>query len=199
MTPPPALRQRLMETIEARPQEHAAQPRRSVRDAVAPLSPDMSPRPFLGWLPQSLARGLAVGGVTAALALAVVGGSLYAQLRDRDDALRALATTIAAGDAALRVSGEAGSGYLVDRQGTGATLILADVKALPADRLYELWLIPEQGAPTAVGTFTPSDDEITVVPVEDDLDGYSGFAMTVEAERVDAPTTDPVLVAPLEG
>jgi anti-sigma-K factor RskA len=195
--PPPALRQRLMATIAATPQEHTPQRDRSGRPA-APVR-DERARPFMGWLPPSFARGLAVGGVTAALALAVVGGSLYAQLRDRDEALQSLAATIAAGDTALRVSGQAGSGYLVERQGEGAALILADVQGLPADRLYELWLIPEQGAPTAVGTFRPSDDEITVVPVEDDLDGYAVFAMTVEAARVSPPTTDPVLVAPLEG
>jgi hypothetical protein len=37
-----------------------------------------------------------------------------------------------------------------------------------------------------------------VVALEHDLTGAAAFAVTVEADRVDAPTSDPVLVAPLE-
>ena len=37
------------------------------------------------------------------------------------------------------------------------------------------------------------------VPVEDDLAGFQTFAVTVEAERVEAPTGDPVMVGTLEG
>jgi hypothetical protein len=40
---------------------------------------------------------------------------------------------------------------------------------------------------------------VAVLPVEKDLSGYATFAVTVEAERVDAPTSTPVMVGDLTG
>lgn len=197
--PSPELRQRLMTTIAATAQDDAVMPRGSAAEAPRrrPLPIAVDP-PFLGWLPPSWARGLAVGGVAATIVLAVVGVSLSTQLRERDDTLRAAAHAISVGSATIRIEGLAGNGYLVETPGAGAALILAGVQQLPDDRLYELWLIPADGAPVPAGTFTPAGDELAVVPVEQDLQGYELFAVTIEAERVDAPTSDPVLVAPLE-
>lgn len=53
-------------------------------------------------------------------------------------------------------------------------------------------------APVAVGTI-PQGDDVAVVTLERPLDDATTFAVTVESERVDAPTSDPVLVASLEG
>ena len=47
--------------------------------------------------------------------------------------------------------------------------------------------------------FEPTDAAVAVVPVEDDLAGFQTFAVTVETERVEAPTGDPVMVGNLEG
>ena len=80
----------------------------------------------------------------------------------------------------------------------GQAIFLADsLAALPPDELYELWLIGDDG-PVAVGTLTDTDG-VALVELEQSLGDAAVFAVTVEAERVEAPTSDPVLVASLEG
>jgi anti-sigma-K factor RskA len=190
--PSASLRERVMASIERTAQDQAPVER--------PSAPAEPPRRggWLDWLSPRVARPLAVAAVAALLAVGAWGVTLQAQLAERDQALRAVADAIAEGETAFRVDGTAGRGYVVDTPGSGAALVVADLAALPADRIYELWLLDAAGTPVAVGTFTPSDGEVAVVQLERDLAGFSIFAVTVEASRVDAPTTDPVMVAPLE-
>jgi hypothetical protein len=49
----------------------------------------------------------------------------------------------------------------------------------------------------AVGTLTSTEDAVAVVQLERDLSGFSIFAVTVEAERVAAPSSDPVILGVL--
>jgi anti-sigma-K factor RskA len=195
-----ALRDRLMATASATPQEHLA------ASGGASAAPVMSPAPsaerrrwLRGWSSPSLLRGLAFGGVAATLILAVAAGALWGQLRDREELLRSTAAAIANGDVAYRVQGEAGSGYLVDTEGSGATLIVAGVRQLSAEMVYELWLIDADGVPVAAGAFRPTAEEIAIVTVGRDLAGFTTFAVTVEEQPVDQPTSAPVMVATLEG
>ncbi len=191
--PSAALRERVMASIERVPQEHAAlpPPRRPAR------AEPRERRGWLDWLSPRVVRPLAVAAVVALLAVGAVGLNLQSQLAERDRALRAVADAIASGQTAFRVEGDAGRGYVVDTPGDGAALVVADLASLPADKIYELWLLDAEGTPVAVGTFTPSEAEVAVVQLERDLAGYAVFAVTVEASRVDAPTSDPVMVAPL--
>jgi anti-sigma-K factor RskA len=81
----------------------------------------------------------------------------------------------------------------------GRAVFLADaLAALPEGRLYELWLIGPDGVPAPAGAVADTDG-VTVVELEDALGSATTFAVTVEAERVEAPTSEPVLVATLEG
>jgi anti-sigma-K factor RskA len=191
--PSPALRERVMASIERASQERAPVAQRPA--AVEPPQPRRA-----GWLDRlspRVARPLAVAAVVALVAVGAWGVTLQAQLAERDRALRAVADAIADGETAFRVEGTAGRGYVVDTPGSGAALVVADLAALPAGRIYELWLLDAAGAPVAVGTFTPTDGELAVVELERDLAGFTTFAVTVEASRVHAPTSDPVMVAPL--
>ena len=194
--PSAALRDRVMASIERVPQEHAAArpPRRPT-----PAEP-RERRGWLDWLSPRVARPLAVAAVVALIAVGALGLNLQSQLAERDRALRAVAEALAAGETAFRVDGSAGRGYVVETPGEGAALVVADLAALPADKIYELWLLDAAGTPVAVGTFRPSaGDEVAVVELERDLAGFATFAVTVEASRVDAPTNlDLVMVAPLE-
>lgn len=61
----------------------------------------------------------------------------------------------------------------------------------------ELWLLDAAGTPVTVGAFRPSGDAVAVVEVDRDLDGYATFAVTVEAERVQEPTGEPVMIGEL--
>lgn len=191
ISPSPALRDRLMASLEAAPQEHvASEPRRVPREVRPERSGGFwSP----GWL-----RGLAMGGVAASLVLAVAVGALWTQLGERERQLQTAVAAIAGGQAVHRIESETATGYLVETA-SGATLVLADVAALPADRLYELWLIDAGGTPVDVGTFRPSDDDLAIVALERGTEGFATFAVTIETARVAAPTGEPVIATPLEG
>lgn len=192
--PTAALRDRLMATIERTPQAH----RPAVAPAATPASDATAGADWLSWLSPRVARPLALAAVVALLAVGGWGLSLQSQLGQRDAALRAVAAAIADGQAAFRVEGSAGRGYVVDTPGAGAALVVADLQGLPADHLYELWLIDAAGTAVAVGTFSPSDGAVAVISVERDLRGFATFAVTVEAERVAAPSGTPVMVGDLK-
>jgi len=180
--PSAGLRDRLMQTVERTPQPWLA---------AAPAPLQERPARARGWRDRLLPRlmvPLAAVAAVAVIALGVLNLNLQSQLADRDRALRAVADAIASGQAAFRVEGQDGRGYVVDTAGSGSTLVVADLTSLPADKLYELWLLDAAGTPVAVGTFRPSATEPAVVHVEKDLTGYTTFAVTVESQRVDSPT-----------
>ncbi|CAN5620589.1 MAG: anti-sigma factor [Chloroflexi bacterium] len=193
VAPSAALRGRLMATIAQTPQEDAV-PVATPAQAPQPRAPQpiRSAEPRRPWwqlapLPASL----------AAVALAAVVGigswniSLNQQLGDRDAALRAVASA----DAIYAAHGTAGTGWVIE-SGEQAMFMAEDLLDLPADQLYELWLIDGDNAPVAVGTLTGAEG-LALVTLERDLGSATTFAITVESERVDAPTSEPVLVATL--
>ncbi len=186
VTPSFALRSRLMTTIAETPQEHrrvSEQP--TVRPMVEPAS-----RPW--WRLAPLPAGLAAVGLAAVIGLGAWNVNLNQRLADRDAALRAVASA----DVAYAVSGSAGSGWVLETD--GRAIFLADSLAeLPADRIYELWLIGPDGDPVDVGTLA-STDGLTLVDLERELGPATVFAVTIEAGRVSSPTSEPVLVASLE-
>jgi len=182
--PSPALRDRLMATVATTPREHRLA-------AVTPM-PEREPK-RAWWRLQPVMAGVAAVALAAAVGLGAWGLSLNAQLAEREDALRAVANA----EAAFAVAGSAGAGWVIE-SGDVAHFVAEDLAELPADHIYELWLLDAAGTPTAVGTLEDPDD-LVVVALEHDLAGAATFAVTVEAERVDQPTSDPVLVASLEG
>lgn len=187
VAPSAALRERLMATVERTPQDHTPRsvvPRREV-------AANGARRPW--WQLGPLPAALAAVALAAAVGLGAWNLDLGRQLAERDEALRA----VAAADAAYAVSGSAGSGWVLETD--GQAIFLADaLAALPADRLYELWLIGPEGDPVAVGTLTDTDG-VAFAILERELGTATTFAVTVEAARVDEPTSDPVLLASLEG
>ena len=190
VAPSAELRDRLMATVERTAQEHRRQ--------VGPRTGAPARRIWLDWLSPGVARPLAAAALVGLLAVGALNVGLQLELARRDQALRSVAAAIGGGGVAFRVDGAAGRGYVVDTPGTGAALVVADVTSLPADRLYELWLIDASGTPVAVGTFVPSDRALAVVAVEHDLTGFATFAVTVEQHRVAAPTGTPVMVGDLK-
>jgi anti-sigma-K factor RskA len=181
--PTPELRDRLMATVAETPQDH----RRAFRAAPQPAALPRTPWWRLGAVPSAIA---AVA-LAAAVGLGVWGTSLSGQLAERNAAL----TALAAADVIHPGSGTAGSGWVTER-GDQATFVAADIDAPPGGQLYELWLIDASGTPVAVGTFTPQGG-VASIPLERPVGDATIFAVTVEAERVDTPTSDPVFVAEL--
>jgi anti-sigma-K factor RskA len=193
--PSAGLRDRLMATVAEMAHDRA--------EAVAPVPSTEESRParrgWLNWLSPNIARPLAVAAVVALIAVGVWGLSTASQLNQQQQALRAVADAVAAGEPAHPVDGTAGRGFVVDTEGAGASFVVTDANALDADQLYVLWLIGPDGTPVDVGAFEPDDVGVVVIPVEEDLSNFQTFAVTVEAERVDAPTSDPVMVGTIEG
>jgi anti-sigma-K factor RskA len=189
--PSQELRDRLMQTVERTPQPWltaSPSPTPAMTPAAAPERPASARGGWRDWLLPRLMVPLAGVAAAAVIALGALNLGLQSQLADRDRALRAVADAITSGQAAFRVEGADGRGYVVDTAGSGSTLVVADLSNLPADKLYELWLLDAKGTPVAVGTFRPSATEPAVVHIEKDLTGYTTFAVTVETHRVDSPT-----------
>lgn len=178
--PSPALRARIMHSIDTLGADQGAQP--------MPLPPKRR-----AWLMPSLA-GLAAA---ALLAMAVWNVQLRSELGDQQASLARLADAVAAGSAAYRASGPLGSGYLIDGKNP---VLVASLPEAPAGRLYEMWLLDGSGTPVAVGTFDADTHQgLTIVNLERPLSGFATFAITVESRRVDAPSGKPVLAASLAG
>ena len=186
VAPSPALRERLMASVAATPQEHRAP---TAVPAPQPQSSEEPRRPW--WRMAPLATAVAAVAVVAAIGIGVWGLSLRGELNDRDAALEAVASA----DAIFAASGAAGTGWVVE-SGDQAMFMARDLEPLPAGSIYELWLLGPGGA-TSVGTLSDTEG-VALVTLEQPLAGSTTFAITVESERVDAPTSDPVLVAPLD-
>ena len=72
--------------------------------------------------------------------------------------------------------------------------------ALATNRTFQLWLIPNSGAPESQGVFgrTPSGDAVQVRPSAFDPSRYKAVAVSVEPQGGSpAPSTTPILIVPL--
>jgi anti-sigma-K factor RskA len=187
VVPSAELRRRLMTTVADTPQERERTPR-----LVIDGTPAQSARsPW--WRLSPLPSALAAAALAAAVGLGAWGYGQSEQLADREAALN----VIASADAVYAAAGDAGAGWVVESDGK-ALFIAEGLAELRADRIYELWLIGPDGTPLAVGTLTDADG-LVLTTLERSLDDATTFAITVEAERVEAPTSDPVLLANLAG
>lgn len=187
--PSEQLRGRLMATIAETPQEHTT---------AAPVAIDRGRRrtegpPVTWWRFSPLPSALAAAALAAAVGLGAWGFAQSERLATRDAALSAIASA----DAVYPAAGEAGAGWVVESDDR-ALFIAEGLAELPDDRLYELWLIGPDGAPVPVGALSEPDD-LVLATLERSLQDATTFAITVETERVEAPTTEPVLIADLAG
>jgi anti-sigma-K factor RskA len=186
--PDPALRARVMTSVAATRQDHRAPAVRS-----GPGSP-ATRRSWFDWSSVGLWRGLAAAAAVLIIALGAWNIGLRQQIAVQEAALATIADVVIGGQPAYSVTGQAGSGYVIDRDGPGATFLVAGLAELPAGEIYELWLLDAAGTALAVGTIEVADPGLAVVALEQDLTGFALFAVTVEEERVDAPSGDPVMI-----
>lgn len=88
-------------------------------------------------------------------------------------------------------------GHVYELRQEGLTLIEFTGLAQPADgKIYELWLIPNQGQPVPAGVFTPDSEGGHVAVLARTLHGLKALAVTEEAgpSGTSAPTQQPQLV-----
>ena len=90
-----------------------------------------------------------------------------------------------------------GRAIYLRRSGT-LVFLASNMPALPPEKIYELWLIPTNGAPIPAGLFSPgAGGNATVVkpPLPAGVE-VKTFAITVEpASGSSAPTSQPIMVA----
>jgi len=189
VAPSPGLRDRLMATIAETPQEEPAAaiaPAQRAAPGVEMATPRRS-----WWQFGPLTSAVAAVSLAAVVGLGAWGVSLSGRLAEREAALRAVASA----DAAYIGHGEAGRGWVI-QSGEQAIFMADGLAELAAGQLYELWFIDDEGNAVAAGTLTDTDG-VALVTLERAIDDATTFAVTVETERVESPTGDPVLEASL--
>jgi anti-sigma-K factor RskA len=84
--------------------------------------------------------------------------------------------------------------------GGGVVFVGSQLPRLAADRAFELWLIPKQGAPRPAGVFRPNErgNFVNVAQRPVNVSDLQALAVSVEPlQGSPAPTTTPILVVPL--
>jgi len=82
----------------------------------------------------------------------------------------------------------------------GVVLIASNLPRTPADKTYEMWIIPKAAKPVPAGLFQSQDDgnAMHVQPGTVDVPSTAAIAVTVENQAgADQPTTQPLIVASL--
>jgi anti-sigma-K factor RskA len=82
----------------------------------------------------------------------------------------------------------------------GVLLIAAHLPPAPAGRIYEMWIVPKQGAPTPAGLFQSDaqGNAVHILSAPVNRAAAAAIAVTVEPDTGSpAPTTKPFIVAPL--
>lgn len=153
-------------------------------------------RPVPSPLPRGrLVQGLLAASVAVALGLAGLSVSLSKELggsqdeRRRDERALALVTDPATRVASMTGTGAGGRIALAARPDGRAVLIGTGLR-LPAGRIFEIWR-QRGSALVPVDTFAPTDGR-AVVELPGNLQRGTSLAITVERQRVDQPTTEPV-------
>jgi anti-sigma-K factor RskA len=160
-------------------------------------APAAEARAWFDWSSVSVWRGVAVAAVFVLLVGAFSWVGLRQQVATQEAALSAIADVVAGGAPAYPVSGPAGTGYVIDTAGPGGSFLVAGLAEPPSGDIYVMWLIDAAGTPLAVGTIDSTSPTLTVATLEQDLVGFTVFAVTVESGLVDVPTSDPVIVGQL--
>jgi len=141
----------------------------------------------------------ALAAAAAAIALIFGGGALAATINQKTDQ-QAQADQLAAINSAsdsqriAAVLGDGGSATLVWSAGLkSSALIMAGLKPLAADRVYQLWYIDSSGARPA-GTFTVGSSGSTWRVLDGKMDDGDSVGVTIEpAGGSKVPTTPPLV------
>jgi anti-sigma-K factor RskA len=214
VTPPPALKANIMSMLDSTPQlaplaEGEERPVRPlvelVETAPAQTQPDNA-FPAVTSKSQQKANSrwfarpaVILAGIAAASAL-VVGGGLVFDTIGQGSQNQAEADQLAAINAAedservVTPLDNGGSATLVYSMDLASSALIVDgLEPLPADQVYELWYINDEGARPA-GTFT-ADGSSSWNVLEGEMSADDVVGVTIEPHPgSDAPTSDPLFV-----
>jgi anti-sigma-K factor RskA len=85
---------------------------------------------------------------------------------------------------------------IYSRERNGLIFMASNLHPLPAQKAYELWLIPTQGAPIPAGMFKPDAHGSAMVvnpPLPSGVEAKA-FAITIEPEKGSATPTPPIVM-----
>ncbi len=181
--PPPELRRRIMDTVEA----EAARPLPSRR------------RSWLAGIGEFLSlRNLALGAATL-LVIGLFSWNMVLQGETQDLQGRIQSLQDQPQEPQMVELGGAGTeqgarAELVTLEGDRAVLVVENMPPVPEGKTYQIWVI-EDDVPKPSGLFEPKQDSVAAV-VEHPLGGGDVIAVTVEPEGGSPkPTSDPMLAA----
>lgn len=193
--PPASLKASIMAQLATTPQLErvpvgpASPDARSASRAHAKAQARWFQRPINAVIGAAAAIALIIGGGVAVNAISAgvaqqVSASQLAAIQSADDATTLKGTVAGGGSATLVYSASLES----------SALIVKGMNALPADKVYELWYINDEG-PRPAGTFTVGADGTTWRVLEGAMVPGDTVGVTVEPRGGSAtPTTDPVMV-----
>lgn len=197
VTPPAALRERLLVAARAERPEPAAD-----ATPAAPVTTLDAARERRGRR-ETIALRLFAAAMAAAAGVAIVFAVMFSQdldeQRDRaDQADRVAAALATPGASVVPLEGPDGA--------SGAAVVLAEgqepvlvttLAGAPSARTYQVWAIPDAGgAPRSIGIFEGGEGQDVVQLPADSFAGGATVAITVEPDGGSpAPTTAPFLLA----
>jgi hypothetical protein len=85
---------------------------------------------------------------------------------------------------------------IYSRQNSGLIFVASNLLPLPAQKAYELWIIPTQGAPIPAGVFKPDGHGGAMVinpPIPTGVEAKA-FAITIEPEQGSTTPTMPIVM-----
>jgi anti-sigma-K factor RskA len=193
--PPQRARQRLLEAIarEARPQ---------------PAVPSIQRRGWWGWLGWAAAAAALLFALSLRRDISmlkerlVLARSRQVETTRQLDELRKIAEPIIAPEAqrvtlvATKTSPQPQGKAFYMRERGSLVFVASNMPALPAQKAYELWLIPVTGNPMPAGMFKPDarGSASVVNPPLPPGTAAKAFAITVESEAGSAVPTTPIMM-----
>ncbi len=180
--PPPELRRRIMDAVEAEAL-HPAESRRSWRALIGE---------FLG--PRNLALGAATLLVVGLFSWSML---LQGEVQDLQGRVQSLQNQPQEPQM-VKLEGtgteQGARAEVVTLEGDRAVLVVEDMPPIPEGKTYQIWVI-EGDVPRPSGLFEPKQDSVAAV-VEHPVGGGDVIAVTVEPEGGSPqPTTEPMLSA----
>ena len=184
--PPPALRSRLLAQISA----ESNQPPGAIA-APAPQLDELAER-------RSSKRGrwrIAVAAAAAAVVL-LAGGVFIGQQLQTEQTPSTASTILNASDArtadaAVATGGTATVVYSVKEH--AAVVIMNDVAKLPAESVYQMWLIPSSGNPVSAGLIATDTVAATTTAVVSDVGDATAWALSIEPAGGSPQPTNPIV------
>lgn len=193
--PPAALRERVLRSIDGT----------EARRVVPPFSAQPSRGRIFGWvaaLAALLVAFLFLGVQNRRLVTQLQSVSVQLAVANRDrTALEAALKNLSRSETRTVQFGKADQphGRVFVTRDRGVVFVASSLPRLQSGRTFQLWLVPDSGAPRSAGLFGADDQGLSVRVSDQPVDSQTkAVAVSIEpATGSDAPTSTPIIVVPV--